>query len=69
VKQGPAGGKGEENWVARGLAQIVKVKEPIVRTNFDKYAKNVEAILLNPTWLSQKDKKGNLKGVTMEDFA
>jgi hypothetical protein len=54
--------------IEKGLAQIVKPKEGILKTNFDNHAKNVEAILINPAWITIKDKKGKIKGVTMDDF-
>lgn len=38
--------------------------------NFDNYAKNVEAILINPKWFLSKEKKTKVKGgVTIEEFA
>jgi len=40
-----------------------------VKTNLDNYAKNVEAILINPNWVAYKDKSGKVKGVTMDDFS
>lgn len=46
----------------------MKSKDGILKTNFDNYAKNVEAVLINPVWITQKDKKGKIKGVTIEDF-
>jgi hypothetical protein len=46
------GKQGSDDIVDKGLAQIVKPKEGILKTNFDKYAKNVEAILINPNWIS-----------------
>lgn len=53
----------------KGLASVIKPKEGILNANLDNYAKNVEAILINPNWVAQKDKKGNIKGVTMDDFS
>ncbi len=39
-------------------------------TNFDNYAKNVEAILINPKWILSTEKKSKTKnGITIEDFA
>lgn len=41
-----------------------------MKTNFDNYAKNVEAILINPKWAQGKDKKTKGKnGLTVEEFA
>jgi hypothetical protein len=49
---------------------MVTVKESIVNTNFDNYAKNVEAILINPKWVLSKDKKVKAKcGITVEEFS
>lgn len=48
---------------------MIHPKDGIVKTNFDNYAKNVEAILINPSWVTQKDKKGKIKGVTIEEFS
>lgn len=52
----------EENLVANGLAKVIRVKE-LPKVNFDLHAKNVEAILINPSW------KQNGAGITLEDFA
>jgi hypothetical protein len=56
--------------VLKGLACVVKVKEGTLhKTNFDVYAKNVEAILINPTW-NTTGKKSKVEGaITPEDFA
>lgn len=46
------------------------MKDSIVSVNFDNYAKNVEAILINPKWVLTKEKKAKVRnGVTIEDFA
>lgn len=42
--------KEEEDLADKGLAKVIKPKEPIVNINFDNYAKNVEGILINPKW-------------------
>jgi hypothetical protein len=55
--------------INNGLASIHKPKEGIVKTNFDNYAKNVEAILINPNWVLSKDKKQKNKNqITVEEF-
>ena len=46
----------------------MKTKENIAKINFDNHAKNVEAILINPTWITSKDSKGLHSGVTMKEF-
>lgn len=46
----------------------MKPKEGILKTNFENYAKNIEALLINPTWVTSKDQKGKVTGVTMQDF-
>lgn len=54
--------------VAKGLANVVKVKEgSLCKTNFDAYTKDVEAILINPNW-STSGKKGKHE-ITTDDFA
>lgn len=56
-----------EDLVTKGLAKIHKPKEDITKLNFDNYAKDVEAILINPPWnLNPKDKSG--QGITIEEF-
>ncbi len=47
------------------------MKDSLVTSNFDNYAKNVEAILINPKWVLSKDKKAKVKnsGITIEEFA
>ena len=49
---------------------MVKVKEGCLpKTNFDNYAHNVEAILINPNW-DTKNKKSKQEGtVTVEEFS
>lgn len=60
--------------VTKGLASSHKVKEgTLCKTNFDNYAKNVEAILINPNWMGSSiplgGKKQLTKPFTIEDFA
>ena len=61
----------DENLIQQGLANVVRPKESICKTNFDTLAKNVEAILINPPWnlsnSKEKKSKGH-KGVTIEEF-
>ena len=58
-----------QDLLTNGLAELHKPKESITKVNFDNYAKNVEAILINPQWnFAPKDKKGKGKGITMEEF-
>jgi hypothetical protein len=41
----------------------------LVNTNFDKFAKNVEAILINPNWNTTGKKPAKPDGtITVEDF-
>ena len=41
----------QEDLTATGLAKVIKVKEgTLTKLNFDNYAKDVEAILINPKW-------------------
>lgn len=47
----------------------VQPKDSIIKTNFDNYAKNVEAILINPKWHLNPDKKKPKDGITMEEFS
>lgn len=49
----PAG----EDLIVKGLANVIKVKDgSLVKTNFDTYTKNVEAILINPNWNTNSSK-------------
>lgn len=51
------------------MANVVKVKEgSLVKTNFDNYAKNVEAILINPLW-NTTSKKRHDGSITIEEFS
>ena len=46
---------------------VVKLKEgSLTKTNFDNYAKNVEAILINPNWTTNSK---DHKKTTIEEFA
>jgi hypothetical protein len=50
----------------------LRPKDPIINVNFDTYAKNVEAILINPNWNlnPQSEKKGGKsKGITFQEFS
>ena len=59
-----------DDLINKGLAQVIHAKDSIINTNFDNYAKNVEAILVNPKWVLSKDKKSkNKHGITIEEFA
>ena len=56
--------------MTKGLAQIFTPKEGVLSTNFDNYAKNVEAILINPKWILSTEKKTKVKtGITIEEFS
>lgn len=55
----------------KGLAQVIKCKEgSLVKTNFDNYTQNVEAILINPRWNTSDKKLAKPDGsITVDDFA
>ena len=57
--------------MTKGLENVVKVKEgTLPKVNFDLYAKNVEAILINPLWNTSGKKPLKHDGsITVEDFA
>jgi hypothetical protein len=57
--------------VGKGLANVVRVKEgALPKTNFDQYAKDVEAILINPSWNTSGKKPARPDGtITVEEFA
>ena len=53
MKKSPLKGKPSplDELVLKGLANVIKVKEgTLPKTNLDTYAKDVEAILINPNW-------------------
>ena len=54
--------------MTNGLANIVKATGPLVRENFDLYAKNVEAILINPQWNTTGKKGVNDRSITLNEF-
>ena len=56
--------------IAKQLAMVVECKKgALVNTNFDKYAKNVEAILINPKWNTTGKKPVKPDGsITVEEF-
>jgi hypothetical protein len=58
----------EEELVSKGLAQVIKCKRgSLIKMNFDNYAQNVEAILINPKWnTTNKDVKED--EITLDQF-
>jgi len=60
--------KTEEVLLTNGFAQVVKCKMgSLVKMNFDNYAHNVEAILINPKWnTTNKDVKED--EMTLDQF-
>lgn len=58
----------EEELVTKRLAQVIKcMRGSLIKMNFDNYAQNVEAILINPKW-NTKNKDVKEDEITLDQF-